>query len=333
MNQKKLTPLLSIIIPTLNNERDMPTLMKSITSQTYPQKCIELLVIDGGSQDKTVKIAKKYGAKVIHNKDVLAEPGVNLGMEKAKGDLMMILAVDNIYENKRAFEMIVGVFNDPSIFAAFPKHDSNKSDNLFTKYHNTFTDPFNHFVYGDSANARTFQRVYKTVYSNEIYDVYDYNSNPMPPMIAFAQGITVRGSYRRSKSDAFDDISPIIKLIKNKKNIAYVHAVSVMHHTTRSMEHFIRKQRWATHNALTKINYGISYRTNFLPAKNRLRMKLWPMYAFSIIGPIVISILGLFRDRNAVWLFHPIAAFLSAYASMIEFLVYTIKKQSRLNRQ
>ncbi len=333
MNPKKYTPLLSIIIPTLNNERDMFVLMKSISKQTYPQKRVELLVLDGGSKDKTIQIAKKYGAKVFHNKDIMAEPGVNVGMEKAKGDLMMILAVDNIYEDKRAFEKIVSVFEDPTIFAAFPKHDSNASDNLFTTYHNTFTDPFNHFVYGDSANGRTFHRVYKTIASNNIYDVYDFNSNPMPPMIAFAQGITVRGSYRRSKQDAFDDISPIIKLIKSKKKIAYVHSVSLMHHTTRDIHHFIRKQRWATHNALSKINYGISYRTNYIPQKNQLRMKLWPVYAFSIIGPLITSITGAIRDRNLIWLFHPVAALVSAFASTIEFLVYTIKKQSRISRQ
>ncbi|MGB4966503.1 MAG: glycosyltransferase [Microgenomates group bacterium] len=333
MNAKKYTPLLSIIIPTLNNERDMPVLMKSISAQTYPKNRIELLVLDGGSKDKTTQIAKKYRAKVFHNKDVMAEPGVNLGMEKAKGDLMMILAVDNIYEDKRAFEKIVSVFEDPSIFAAFPKHDSNKSDNLFTTYHNTFTDPFNHFVYGDSANGRTFSRVYKTITSNDIYDVYDYNSNPMPPMIAFAQGITVRGSYRRSKQDAFDDISPIIKLIKSKKKIAFVHSVSLMHHTTRDIHHFIRKQRWATHNAISKTDYGISYRTNFIPKKNQTRMKLWPVYAFSIIGPIAVSFFGLIRDKNMIWLFHPIAALVSASASAVEVLVYTVKKQSRISRQ
>ena len=230
MTTKKY-PLLSIIVPTLNNERDFSLFMKSITKQTYPKNKIEILVLDGGSTDKTKVIAKKYGAKIIHNKAVLAEPGVNLGMENAKGDLMMILAVDNIYNDKHALEKIVGVFEDPTILAAFPKHDSDKTDNLFTKYHNTFTDPFNHFVYGYSANARTFNRVYKTVTSNNVYDVYDYNSNPMPPMIAFAQGFTVRGSYRRSKQDAFDDISPIIKMITQKKKIAYIHGVSLMHHT------------------------------------------------------------------------------------------------------
>lgn len=55
-------PLVSIIVPTYNSERTLERCLKSIKNQTY--KNIELIIVDGISQDKTVEIAKEYGADV-----------------------------------------------------------------------------------------------------------------------------------------------------------------------------------------------------------------------------------------------------------------------------
>lgn len=337
---------LSIIVPTLNNAKDMPQFMESLRMQTFPKNKTEILVMDGGSADDTVAIAKKYGATVIPNPKVLAEPGVNLGMSKAKGNLMMILAVDNIYNDSAAIEKIVHVFENPTIFAAFPKHDSEIADTIFSKYHNTFTDPFNHFVYGYACNGRTFDRVYTKIAQNKLYTVFDFSSNATPPLIGFAQGFTVRGSYQRAKSDEFDDIQPIMKLVKEapprgqdkgsarrRKKIAFVHSVSVIHHTTRSLGHFIRKTRWATRNSLSKKKYGIAYRKSTLSEHQKLRITLWPLYALSVIMPTIVAIYGILRDRQRIWIFHPILCFISAVASIYEVITYNSGNRSTIIRQ
>jgi len=169
-------PNLSIIIPTLNNEKSLPFFLNLLKLQIYPKDKIEMIIIDGGSSDKTVTIAKKIKIKVLHNPYVLAEPAISLGLNNARGDLTMILAVDNYFKDPNAVKIIVRVFSDKAIYAAFPKHDNEDNYSFFSKYHNIFTDPFNHFVYGEAANARTFYRVYKTIKHNEIYDVYNYLS-------------------------------------------------------------------------------------------------------------------------------------------------------------
>jgi len=50
--------LVSIVIPTYNEEDVIEKLLQSIKAQTYPE--IETLIIDDDSSDNTVKIAKKY---------------------------------------------------------------------------------------------------------------------------------------------------------------------------------------------------------------------------------------------------------------------------------
>tara|TARA_Y100001970_G_scaffold258047_1_gene337494 strand:+ start:1505 stop:2482 length:978 start_codon:yes stop_codon:yes gene_type:complete len=52
-----------IIIPTLNEEGKIGELIQSLKGDEYPNK--EIIVVDGGSKDKTVEISKKNGAIVI----------------------------------------------------------------------------------------------------------------------------------------------------------------------------------------------------------------------------------------------------------------------------
>lgn len=323
--------LISIIIPTRNNQDLLPSCLEGLRKQTY--KNLEILVVDGQSTDNTLHIAQEFNAKIINNPDLLAEPAVNLGMLKAQGELSMIIAVDNIYKDPRAIEKIAACFDDKEMYAAFPKHDSDETDNVFSHYINTFTDPFNHFVYGDAANARTFKKMYKTITHTDIYDVYDYKSSETKPMIAFAQGFTIRRGYMRPQADAFDDCKPILDLIAEGKKIAYVHSVSLFHHTIRDLDHFMRKQRWATQNALQNLHYGIAYRQETLSAVQKFKKKIWPLYAFSIIAPAIRGLFGFIIDRELMWLLHPFMCFLSAYASLTQVIMYNSKKHSTISRQ
>ncbi len=331
--EKNYLPSISIVIPTLNSEPDISKFFASLNKQLYPKNRLEILAVDGGSTDNTVQVLKKYGVKVINNPYRLAEPGISLGMNKAKNDLIMVLALDNFYNDKNALIAIAKVFDDDKIFAAFPKHDSESNYSIFSKYHNIFTDPFNHFVYGYAANARTFHHIYKTLESNSVYDLYDYLSNKTRPMIAFAQGFTIRKKYRRKSEDFFDDCKPIIDLIDSGKMIAYIHSISVYHNTIRDLSHFIKKQRWATQNAISKKDYGVLYRINKLTHYQQLRITFWPFYALSFIFPIFKSIYGLIQDKDPIWLFHPIACWLSAYSSISAIIHYNLTEKKYISRQ
>ena len=83
--------MLSIIIPTLNEEKNLPLLLKSIRSQNFKED-YEIIIADAGSKDNTVKIAKKYGCKVVSGG--LPAKGRNRGAKAAKGDLLLFLDAD-----------------------------------------------------------------------------------------------------------------------------------------------------------------------------------------------------------------------------------------------
>ncbi len=84
----------SVIIPTLNEEKLLPSTLRSLNAQTY--KDFELIVKDGLSVDKTVDLAKKYGAKVISLKDSSAGEARNQGARYARGDILVFLDADTL---------------------------------------------------------------------------------------------------------------------------------------------------------------------------------------------------------------------------------------------
>jgi len=328
----KRNPVLSIITPTLNAEKYLPHFFNSLLKQTYPRNKIEFVIADGGSTDKTIQIARKFSAVVVKNPHVQAQPGVYVGMKKAKGKYHMVLAGDNIFKNADAIEKIMKVFEDKKIYAAFPKHGSSHDDSLFTKYINVFTDPFNHFVYGDASNTRTFHKIYKTRKHTKLFDIYDYTSSPIKPVLGLTQGFTVRADFVKKWKEIYDDFAPIYTLIKEKKELAYVYPVILYHHTIQDLEHFFRKQRWAAKNALLKNDYGITIRRNILTKNQKIKFYLFPFYAFSIIIPIVRCLYGFFTDREKMWFFHPIICFISATAIVYEFIMINFGQNVEVSR-
>ena len=85
--------LLSVIIPTKNEEHYLPRLLRSIKEQDFNKK-YEVIVADADSTDSTRKIAKKFECRII--KGGRQAVGVNNGAIAAKGDILLIIDADAV---------------------------------------------------------------------------------------------------------------------------------------------------------------------------------------------------------------------------------------------
>lgn len=88
--------MLSIIIPALNEQQYLPSLLNSIIGQS-PSVAHEIVIADAGSQDRTVEIALSYGCTVVPGG--LAAKGRNQGGKAAKGDLFLFLDPEVLLPN------------------------------------------------------------------------------------------------------------------------------------------------------------------------------------------------------------------------------------------
>jgi len=91
-------PKVSIVMPVYNGEKYIETAIKSIINQSY--KNIELIIIDGGSNDKTLQIIDKYKKNIhyfITEKDNGMYDAINKGFSVSNGDILSWLNSDDFY--------------------------------------------------------------------------------------------------------------------------------------------------------------------------------------------------------------------------------------------
>lgn len=97
---------LRIVIPTKNEEKYLPKLLDSIKNQSF--KDFEIIVSDANSKDKTRKIAKNYGCKVVEGG--LPDIGRNNGLARCKTPLVCFIDSDIVLPNKDYIKKAVKEF-------------------------------------------------------------------------------------------------------------------------------------------------------------------------------------------------------------------------------
>ena len=85
-------PTLSIIIPTLNEANNLPLLLADLN--TWPND-FELIIVDGGSKDLTISIAKIQGINVIKSPKKNRGYQLKTGASNARGDWLLFLHADS----------------------------------------------------------------------------------------------------------------------------------------------------------------------------------------------------------------------------------------------
>lgn len=91
--EDKSCPLVSVIVTTKNEEKNISNCLRSIKKQTY--KNIEVILVDNFSEDKTAEIAKEYSAKV-YCKGNERSAQRNYGAKVASGEYILYLDADMI---------------------------------------------------------------------------------------------------------------------------------------------------------------------------------------------------------------------------------------------
>ncbi len=110
---------ISVIIPTLNEEKYIEPTLRSLTNQTY--RNFECIVKDGLSKDKTAEIANDYVDSVISERDISIGDARNQGARHATGDVLAFLDADTSLD-KYALEFVAEDFNQHDIVLLLPKY-------------------------------------------------------------------------------------------------------------------------------------------------------------------------------------------------------------------
>jgi len=111
---------ISVITVAFKASSTIEDTIASVKSQQYPN--LDYIVIDGGSDDGTVKIIKQYTDIVTH---WISEPdngiydAMNKGLAMASGDIVGFLNADDIYVDHDVLDKVAAVFSDSTVDACY----------------------------------------------------------------------------------------------------------------------------------------------------------------------------------------------------------------------
>ena len=109
---------LSVLIPAWNKEESITKTIQAVQSIDYPDYLKEIIVIDDHSTDKTLeKIKQCKGITIIaKEKNEGKAAALNTGIEKANGELIVVIDAD-AFPEKDSFKKMIGYFEDPQVGA------------------------------------------------------------------------------------------------------------------------------------------------------------------------------------------------------------------------
>lgn len=110
--------MISVIIPTFNEEENIAQCLVSLSHQSLPRSEYEIIVVDGGSKDATCEIAQKYADLVFTQTSKKVGGARNDGVMAAKGDIIATTDADCILP-PHWLKKIAEDFLDPSVVQVY----------------------------------------------------------------------------------------------------------------------------------------------------------------------------------------------------------------------
>jgi glycosyltransferase involved in cell wall biosynthesis len=191
---------LSVIVPARNAAQTLPLSLTALLRSDLPRETWELIVVDDGSTDATVEVARRYADLVLE----LPTPrplgpayARNRGSDVARGEVIVFIDADVCVHSDTLRRFAELFRDDPSIGAAFGSYNANPSaPGLVSQYRNLL----HHHVHQRSAgDAETFWAgcgaVRRTVFVD--VDMFDEWHYPRPQIEDIELGARIRALGHR----------------------------------------------------------------------------------------------------------------------------------------
>jgi glycosyltransferase involved in cell wall biosynthesis len=111
------TPAASVIVPVLNGAATLGDLLIALGSQAGVAGGFEIIVVDNGSTDRTVEIARRHGAQLLHQPVPGPSAARNLGLAHAQADIVLFTDSDTV-PSRRWLASLLTAFADPEVVLA-----------------------------------------------------------------------------------------------------------------------------------------------------------------------------------------------------------------------
>lgn len=313
----------SIIIPTLNSEKTLSICLEAIRAQNINQDYLEILVIDGGSTDRTLELATKYGCAILPNPRIQQEFAKHIGLQKASGEIAIFIDSDEVLENRDAIKNRVEILEEhPEIKIVLSGgYKKPKGASEINDYINIFADPFAYFMYGISSEAgilqNSWQHHFKNVHKEKGFLEFSFEKQDYKPLVDMCAGNTLNLRYFR-ETFANEIKNPLVvpkifyMIIQHTKKVAVLKNDAIIHYSADNLKKFVAKLKWRVQVNIRFKDMpgtGFSNREDYEPSWFYIKKILYLPYALTFVIPLLQAIYLAIKYKRKVLLLHPILNF------------------------
>ena len=333
-------PAITIVIATFNSEKTLGKVLDSLKKQTYPKEKTKIVIVDGGSKDKTLEIARGYRCEVISNPRTEPVYGKFIAFKKVKSQYIIYIDADEVVENKNSIALKIEAFRKHSMVKAVvgSGYKNPKGYPFINQYINEFGDPFTFFTYRLSKDTRFFinsmRSRYEVISRSKNYEIFDLSkalSLPIIELVAGGSGFDatfLKNEFPKT-IQRYEFLPHFFYLIYQKyPYLAVVKNDSLIHHSVSSVKQFLSKISWRVKNNVyftsTMGKAGFLGREEYQPRWFRLKKYLFIPYSFLLIFPLFDSLYLVITRKNLSYLLHLPLCIYTALLIIFHFLLSKI---------
>lgn len=138
--------LISVIVPVINSEDTIKGCIDSLINQSYPKKNYEIIVVDNGSSDNTLKIIKSYMKDIVllYEEKKGSYAARNKGIKLSKGEIIVFTDSDCIVGRDWLF-YIAKAFEKKKIKLIGGRIKAREKSNILLRYYDRWGHPQKEF--------------------------------------------------------------------------------------------------------------------------------------------------------------------------------------------
>jgi len=316
---------ISFIIPTYNEEDNLPDCLAGISAQQFSHQNIEVIIADGESSDATLRFAEAWGAsqdielKTVPNPRRIAEFGKAEALRVAEGDYIVLLDADNrlvgsdwLTKALNAFDLFPDIFGFESHYLFIP------SSGALNNYLNVCLHINDPLAWGAAT---------RPVESAQVESAGTrYHKYHMPPGYPCGANGFI---YRRSaiepylQSDTFEEaFVPMDIARKSDAFIAMADGVGIHNFYVNSLRDFLRKRAKIALKSHTRQQERDTWLAYAGP-----RLYLAALLQITYVGPLVYSLWMALRQKNKLWLLHAPVCFVTSVTYLLHWLRIKLRKE------
>jgi glycosyltransferase involved in cell wall biosynthesis len=324
-------PTVTVNIAVYNEERRIHTLLSSLAAQDYPQDLVELLVVDGGSTDRTREICQANGTVIIDNPAQDAATGRRIGCERASGDLHIYMDADMEWADATCLSRLVNPFLErDQLVGSFPRYAVDPRDPPFNRClsRNTLQqDPMIRFMSVQVENTIVER---KTAYS---LCWFPRGRAPVLGVVLFRTSL-LQGFLREWGPDwQWSDVDFVIECAeRNLGPFAFVPNARLYHHSYLDPGTYLRKKkrdvRWSYLGTVGRRRASYIRWDN---PRDVARVALWLVYANLLFPGLVVALGKALKYRDWAMLYEAFATTVGTDYVLWQFLAD--RRGRRLLRQ